>query len=539
MKASILSIIFFGLFILGWQNPATANDFSKSYFCKNELESLPILQGGRIKPLFVHANESIKQLTGKTKVGQYSATEAYCLLSTEGLGIPSEINLLARIDHVDVQKLLNLKNDVHEISYKELLHFEELLRIEIQKQKVDSSYKKSLVALFNGIFLYKEIKNGENWQLAEPNPESATESQKIQNDNRHHGVLWVPLVVYLTEQKIIEQKNKEPGIDPFLPVLMQSKKTYIDANGEKFLMELTYVKAHLPEIALFLSLLGLALLVLVKNPLVAISMAGLTVVIQTAILAFRIMISGRAPITNMYETVLFSGHGALVLAMAIGHFKKQTLYIYMGLAYNVCALMMLNFAGGMLSASISPLVPVLRDNFWLATHVTTIILSYGALALSWILANTALVKRKLGKFTVKDDLVYADVIYTTLKWGTTLLAAGIILGGVWADYSWGRFWGWDPKETWSLIVLCFYMAILHGRYTSWIKPDRFITVTALAFMSVMMAWFGVNYILASGLHSYGFSQGGAFFLATFFTLQILLVLFTYKSKSLATVPGTL
>ena len=99
--------------------------------------------------------------------------------------------------------------------------------------------------------------------------------------------------------------------------------------------------------------------------------------------------------------------------------------------------------------------------------------------------------------------------------GVVLLAGGVILGGVWADYSWGRFWGWDPKETWSLIVLLVYMAILHGKYTSWIPPHRFVPLVAGAFMTVMMAWFGVNYILASGLHSYGFSEGGAIFLGSF------------------------
>jgi len=173
----------------------------------------------------------------------------------------------------------------------------------------------------------------------------------------------------------------------------------------------------------------------------------------------------------------------------------------------------------MLSESISPLVPVLRDNFWLSTHVTTIIMSYGALALSWILANTVLIKKKFTGLNKQDDLYYSELIYTTLKYGTIMLGAGIILGGVWADYSWGRFWGWDPKETWSLIAFIIYMAILHGRNTTWISPKRFIPLVAGAFMSIMMAWFGVNYILASGLHSYGFSEGGAIFLGSFFLIQ--------------------
>jgi ABC-type transport system involved in cytochrome c biogenesis permease subunit len=151
-------------------------------------------------------------------------------------------------------------------------------------------------------------------------------------------------------------------------------------------------------------------------------------------------------------------------------------------------------------------------------------MSYGALALSWIMSNLALIKVRFGKMANFSLKSANDAVYTCVKVGIVLLAAGIILGGVWADYSWGRFWGWDPKETWSLIALCIYMIILHGKYTSWISPTRFIPAISLAFLSIMMAWFGVNYILAAGLHSYGFSEGGAIFLGSFFAFQIILVL---------------
>jgi ABC-type transport system involved in cytochrome c biogenesis permease subunit len=196
--------------------------------------------------------------------------------------------------------------------------------------------------------------------------------------------------------------------------------------------------------------------------------------------------------------------------------------------------MMMKFANGMLDPGISPLVPVLRDNFWLSTHVTTVILSYGALALSWLLANSILIRESLGKLDHAEYRYGVDLTYTCIKFGVVLLSAGVILGGVWADYSWGRFWGWDPKETWSLIVLLVYMAILHGKGTAWIPPKRFIPLVAGAFMSVMMAWFGVNYILATGLHSYGFSEGGAIFLGSFFLMQIAILVVTqmknFKAK---------
>lgn len=494
--------------------------FAETYFCHKDIEVLPILQGGRVKPLFVHASETMKALTGKSKVGDLSATEAYCLLSLNGMGLPAQIDLKARIDHVDAMKFFGLKDGEHEISYEELLKREDEIRNEVRLSKDNESYKKAMGKLFDSVFLYKEIKDGTNWMLAEINgPELS----------------WLPLVSYLTEEKVIAQKAVTP-VEPFLPVLMKSKTNYDSVAGDKYMLEYYYAKAHFASFAMLFTILALCAMVLFKNFNIALGLATLSVLTQIALITFRVLISGRAPVTNMYETVLFSGLGALLLAMVLGHFKKEKIYVYMGLAYSLCTLMMINFANGMLTATISPLVPVLRDNFWLSTHVTTIILSYGALALSWILANTALIKTKLGKMDKKEELLNADIIYTTLKWGTTLLAAGIILGGVWADYSWGRFWGWDPKETWSLIVLCLYMAILHGRYTSWIKTDRFILVTAGAFMSVMMAWFGVNYILASGLHSYGFSEGGALFLGTFFLVQTIILIVTRPKKSATDLP---
>lgn len=486
-----------------------------NYFCTNELETLPIQQRGRVKPLYVHASETMKELTGKSKLENLSAVEAYCLLSLKAMGLPSSVELKARIDHVDAMKFFHLKDNEHEISYEQLLTYEDALKIEVRAIKNNESYRKAMTKIFNDLMTYKEIISGENWFLAE------------KNDT---GISWIPLAQYLTEEKVVAQKNITPD-DPFTPVFKRSETAYVEKHGNKYIVELYYAKAHLVSWSLLFTILALASMVLFKNFNIALGFSALTLLSQTVLIIFRVIISGRAPITNMYETVLFSGFGALFLAMLLGHFKKEKIFVYMGLGYNVCTLMMLNFANGMLTATISPLVPVLRDNFWLSTHVTTIMLSYGALALSWILANTILVKRKFGNISKAEENNVSDVIYTTLKWGTTLLGAGIILGGVWADYSWGRFWGWDPKETWSLIVLCIYMAILHGRYTSWIKNERFITVTAGAFLSVLMAWFGVNYILATGLHSYGFSEGGAVFIGSVFTIQILLILVTYNHQN--------
>jgi ABC-type transport system involved in cytochrome c biogenesis permease subunit len=109
-----------------------------------------------------------------------------------------------------------------------------------------------------------------------------------------------------------------------------------------------------------------------------------------------------------------------------------------------------------------------------------------------------------------------------IQLGVFLITAGIILGGIWADYSWGRFWGWDPKETWALIADVGFIAILHARYTGWLKDFGVLAASCIAYLLVIMAWYGVNFILAAGLHSYGFSSGGALVVSIFVSAQLIL-----------------
>lgn len=481
------------------------------YFCAPELGSLPIQQGGRVKPLYVHASETIKYVTGERKLGDYDAVTTYCILSLQGMGLENSLEATAKVEHVELKKFLGMKEDQHTYPLASLVEMMSQLQLEWRQAEAESSYKKAVNTLLGQVALYRDIVSGTNWTLPEPAPEGAT---------------WHPLTAFLTETKVAQARAQGSNA-PFKTVLEDAANFYKTKVDDTYILEYHFAKAHLPGWAMLLSLLGLGALVLFKRFKVALVFAISALGVETALIVLRVVISGRAPVTNMYETVLFSGWGALLLGLIIGHVKQEKAFVYVGLAYNVMTMMMMNFATGMLSASISPLVPVLRDNFWLSTHVTTIILSYGALAMSWVLANTVLLKRSFGGgVSAEDERYYADLTYTCLKWGTVMLAAGIILGGVWADYSWGRFWGWDPKETWSLIVLCIYMAILHGRYTAWIPPRRFAMLVAGAFMSVMMAWFGVNYILATGLHSYGFSEGGAIFLGTFFLIQTALLVIT-------------
>ena len=114
-------------------------------------------------------------------------------------------------------------------------------------------------------------------------------------------------------------------------------------------------------------------------------------------------------------------------------------------------------------------------------------------------------------------------LYRALQVGTLFLAVGTLLGGVWASYSWGRFWGWDPKETWALIATLGYLAILHARMTGWIKDFGMAVGSLLGYLLVLMAWYGVNFVLGTGLHSYGFGSGGYWYVGGFVAFEVFVI----------------
>mgnify|MGYP001627385736 CR=1 FL=1 len=481
-----------------------------SELCPPELATLPTLAQGRVKPLSVHAAETLRFITGSEGIGELAATLAFCRLSFEGLSLPSGLDPEVKIEHVEVRKLLGISAEQNFMKASELAPRSEELRFAHAGVKENNAYKKELNKVLLRLQTLEKIRAGALWTLPE------VEAGKLS---------WPLLTDFVTEAKITALKSQHA--DPFRALYEQARREHEQLSGAEHMLEYYYTKARPFVWSLVLSLLALALSFALKNLTVGIVASSVVLLVEIAGMTLRVLISGRAPITNMYETVMFSGAGALALGLVLALAKRERVYLIGGLAYNCLCLMMMKFANNMLDPSISPLVPVLRDNFWLSTHVTTIILSYAALALSWILANVALIRQSFYGAGMSEVRREMEQIYDCMKVGVVLLAAGIILGGVWADYSWGRFWGWDPKETWSLIVLLIYMAILHGRYSNWITPRSFIPLTAGAFLSVMMAWFGVNYILATGLHSYGFSEGGAIFLGAFFAAQLALLALWY------------
>jgi cytochrome c-type biogenesis protein CcsB len=237
--------------------------------------------------------------------------------------------------------------------------------------------------------------------------------------------------------------------------------------------------------------------------------------------AMRIGISGRAPVTNMYESVVYVGTGVAVLGLVFELIYRKRYILSAAAAVSTFTLVLADNCPTILDPSVRPLEPVLRSNFWLTTHVLTITLSYAAFALALGIANITLGYFVLGSKNKDTIGLLTRFTYKAIQVGVLLLAAGVILGGVWADYSWGRFWGWDPKEVWALVALLGYLAVLHARFAGWVSHRGLAALTVFCFSLVVMAWYGVNFVLGAGLHSYGFGGGGRGWVFTAVMLQLI------------------
>jgi cytochrome c-type biogenesis protein CcsB len=225
-------------------------------------------------------------------------------------------------------------------------------------------------------------------------------------------------------------------------------------------------------------------------------------VLHTSGLALRWYISGHAPLSNGYEALSFIAW-ATVFAGLIFSYKSSitisTTLILSGLILQIAHL-------SWMDPQITNLVPVLKS-YWLVIHVSVVTASYGFLGMGALLAVINLLlmlfetKKNYERFEIQINQI-TQIIELALIAGLYLLAAGSFLGGVWANESWGRYWGWDPKETWALVTIIVYAFIVHMRLVPGLEGRLlFNIVSLLGLSSVLMTYFGVNYYL-SGLHSY-------------------------------------
>jgi ABC-type transport system involved in cytochrome c biogenesis permease subunit len=246
------------------------------------------------------------------------------------------------------------------------------------------------------------------------------------------------------------------------------------------------------------------------------------VIVHTSGLFARIILQGRPPVTNLYSSAVFVGWVAALLGLFAERVHKKGFAWAGGALLGFCTLLIAQHLGAS-GDTMEMMRAVLDSNFWLGTHVVTVTIGYastflaGALGITWILRRQFVMDPDPETTKALVSLAYGVVAFSLL-----FSFVGTTLGGIWADQSWGRFWGWDPKENGALLIVLWNAFILHARFAGYARERGVMVMTVFGNVVTALSWFGVN-MLGIGLHSYGFMDKAFYWLLAFSLSQFALI----------------
>jgi len=235
----------------------------------------------------------------------------------------------------------------------------------------------------------------------------------------------------------------------------------------------------------------------------------------------RIYIMARPPVGTLYESIIFVGLVVVAGSLLLEARSRRGLGIAIG-ALSGFILQTIGMTFVTTADNMEPLVAVLNTNFWLATHVIAITTGYGCCLLTGILGHAYLLQKILRPVRHEMHQATSRMMLTVALVALFFTLTGTVLGGIWADQSWGRFWGWDPKENGALLIVLWLLSMLHGRLSGLLRANGFAMAAAGTLITVALSWFGVN-LLSVGLHSYGFISGIAFNLFLFVSIETIFI----------------
>ncbi len=531
---------------------ASASAQSTSEFSADfTMETLPVQNGGRLKPFDTYARETLTLLHGRGtfRVDENKPSRPAIHIVSTWMMVPEvwDSKEFIRVDHLGLKKALNLSTDKKFFSPQELVRntrfgviLGELNSKRQLKEKLNP-FDQAVQKLEMQVGFFQEVRMGALRIAPNKDQQNMSWLSIAELDEQQKELFFSVLKNYMAtfageeaEKGTLSEATKatlQSSIDAFVQSVAQNNPSLYPSSA-KMKWEVHYNQfAPFLKAAIFYVLAAILMflaLLFHKTWLArgAWLSTGIAFLLHTYGFGLRVYLTERPPVSNMFETVIWVAWGVIVFTSILSWVKKKNYILLSGTMAAALAMIIANNAPAILDGTLQPLEPVLRSNLWLIIHVMTITLSYAAFFLAVGISNVALFHiirgAKVQSAEIND---YVDTCYKSLQVGVVLLAAGTILGGVWADYSWGRFWGWDPKETWALIALLGYLALLHGRLAGLVKNFGMLAGSIIAFNLVVMAWYGVNFVLGAGLHTYGFGAGGVEYVAAFVGLQFLYVVY--------------
>ena len=489
---------------------------------------------GRMKPINTYASELLRKLSRNNKMQGYSANQvfismqlnpeawysvAFIALDKQGkndslrkiIGIPKGQKLVRAVDFFDQQgryKLAPYLQDAYSTNTPNQFQ-KDFKEIDLKLGLLNRALSGEIVKIF-------PLVNHENNKWISDVEYKRDEIQV--NDSLYANFIKNGLAYYKsTLYKALESSNYEESnkVLEALKINQQQNGVEVMIPDQKINTEILYNKIDpFNRLYKYNSMFGLVMFIILilqifkDRTFYSAAIKGfkalitLSFLIHTVSLAVRWYISGHAPWSDAYESILYVSWATLGMGIYLG--RKSPLSL--ASATFVASMLLWIAHQSWVDPSIANLQPVL-DSYWLMIHVAIIVGSYGPLSVGMILGAVSMIlmllintknKQKM-ELNIKELTVLNELSLTV---GLVMLTIGNFLGGMWANESWGRYWGWDPKETWALVSIMIYAFVIHARFIPGLRGKwTFSFMSVLAYASIMMTYFGVNFYL-SGLHSY-------------------------------------
>ena len=512
-----------------------------------EIGDIPLQDEGRIKPLDTFARNHLLAFYGKRSIKELD------MGATDWI-----INLILNPENGRDQKIFNIRNpevasslfldwtNEHKYSFNQitpgLSEQSSMLEMIDQKDASDRTvFEKQLYEISRNILRFEEISYLKALKFIPPSNNSESGEWLSPFDfilkgipaNENQEAILNSLQMYLANRLAGNDLEMSSALNRYEMALSTFQGINVKVDNLKKETWMNRVNLFYISLGLYLlSFIFLSISWMIK-PILLNRVAYLLLISGTVIHGYgiflRMQIMERPPVTTLYESVIFVSLIIMALAVLLEYFRKDGLGIFVG-SVSGSVLHYVGFSYAADGDTLGMLVAVLNSNFWLATHVTTITIGYGASLMAGCVGHLYLIQEIRGVNSASLKSIFNNLF------GITLLALfftlfGTILGGIWADQSWGRFWGWDPKENGALLIVLWQLMMIHMRLSGLAKPKEFALGMALNNIIVALAWFGVN-LLQVGLHSYGFDDGVARNLFMFIGFEIIFCLGTYYWRSL-------
>lgn len=550
MKRKLLIVLFLFSLFFAFTQINSAEITSIENFGK-----IVIMENGRIKPIDTFADNILKQISGMDRFNKKRAIDWLVrVLLDPKKSHEDKVFLITNIEVLDSIGIQRVGKARNRYSYNQLSPgIEKLQSLAMSFSRRDNQdrdiIENEIIALFNKLYVYKQLTA--SFKFLDQNENSFSGSYADlpltiipgDKDNKKWISGWdsyilnskdikkskklLALSEIYNSYKSGDQNNFDKSINGFKQIIIENNN-FINEN--KIDLEIMYNKVdpfYKSKFFFGFSILFLLLsFVYLRKWFYRLSFfllsAGFVLTLLGTIV--RMYIRSRPPVTNIYETIVFTGLITALLGIILELFKKKNIGIFTG---SFASFVMLMIAGkyaldgdnmGMLGA-------VLDSNFWLAFHVITIMLGYAGIVLSGVIGHIYIIQNifKPGdKNLLKDS---RQAVYSIQAFGIVFTFLGTVLGGIWADQSWGRFWGWDPKENGALLILIWSAILFHAKLAKMIKGIGFAFGSVIGVIFVALAWFGVN-LLGVGLHSYGFTSGIAQKLFLFISIELIFIFIT-------------